>query len=326
MKIKAVKILALLAGLTLLVFIIRKIGLNEILNGFHLLGWKIFIPVFVLFPAYLCYALSWELFLKRFTRHAVPFWKLFRIKVAGEASNMLTPLNFAGGDPLRVWLLSTHYPSDIGGASVVVDRTLHFGATIVVIILGNAAAFFILDLSPTLKYFLLGTIVLLVTFLLVAIFHQTQGIFRKIIRVLAKLKIKKVSPQTLQKIEELDRHLREFYQRDHRIFFVCLLLHLFSRVFLILEIYLLARFLDVPMSPLEALFFAAVIPMVSLISIIVPGALGIMEGAISALFASMHWDPSSGVLLQLGRRVRELIWLLIGMVLLLQLRHERNQR
>ena len=146
---RALKIVALLLGVTLLVWIVRKIGIEELLSGIRALGWRLFIPILIIFPCYLLYTVSWQLFLKRFEHHSIPFWVLFRIKVAGEATNTLTPLNFAGGDPLRIWLLSKNFPTAIGGASVVVDRTLQMLAVVSLMFLGNVVAIFRLFSNDT---------------------------------------------------------------------------------------------------------------------------------------------------------------------------------
>jgi uncharacterized protein (TIRG00374 family) len=311
---RAFKVVAFLLGLFLLVWIIRKIGVEELLTGFRTLGWRLIIPIAIIFPCYLAYTLSWQLFLKRFEHHSIPFWSLFRIKVAGEASNTLTPLNFAGGDPVRIWLLSKNFPVAIGGASVVVDRTLQILAVVSIIFLGNIAALFKMTLPLYAKNLLGITATLLVLLILFVLFHQTRGLFEKLLNLVARLRIRRFSEKTIGKIRELDQHIMEFYRKDRKLFIGCYLLHLFGRLFGMLELLVLARFLGVPMGPWEALFFAAVIPVTNMIGGIVPGTLGVLEGVVSSLFFALHWDPADGVVLQIARRLRSLFWILLGLL------------
>lgn len=311
---RAVKVVAFLLGAFLLVWIIRKIGFEEFLAGFRTLGWRLLVPIVIIFPCYLLYTISWVLFLKRFEHHSIPFWTLFRIKVAGEASNTLTPLNFAGGDPVRVWLLSKNYPVDIGGASVVVDRTLQILGVVTIIFLGNMAALFQLDLPAYAKKILGITAVLMLAFILLFVFHQTKGLFQKLLRLATKLRIRKFSEKTLRKIEELDAHIMEFYQKDRKLFFYCYLFHLAGRFVGLLELIYIGRVLGVPMGFWEALFFAAVIPLTIMVGGIVPGTLGVLEGVVTSLFMALHWDPADGVILQVARRLRALFWILLGLL------------
>ncbi len=312
---RLLKIAALLLGVSLLYFIIRKIGVEPLRLGFSVLGWRLLIPVAIVLPAHLLFTLSWRLFLKRFQNYSVPFWKLFRIKVAGEAANTLTPLNFVGGDPVRIWLLSKNFPVEIGGASVVVDRTLQILAVVSLIFLGNVASLFHLHL-PTYARVLLGvSATLLLIFILLFLFQQTKGFFQKLARWIQKIKIRKFSENTLKIIEDLDHYVGEFYKQDKPLFFVCFFLHLIARVLSgVFEIYVLAHLLGVPMSLWDAVFFAAVIPLTNLIGGIVPGTLGVMEGVVSSLFMALHWNPADGLILQIARRLRASLWIVVGLV------------
>ncbi len=226
---RALKVVAFLLGVFLLIWIVKKIGFQELLTGFQILGWRLLIPVLIIFPCYLLYTLSWQIFLKRFEHHSIPFWDLFRIKVAGEATNTLTPLNFAGGDPVRIWLLSKNFPVSIGGASVVVDRTLQILAVVCLIFLGNIAALFKLELPPYARNMLLITVSLLMSLILFLVFHQTRGLFQKIFKLGSRLGFKFFSAGRLKKMEELDSHIGDFYRQDRRLLLFCFLLHFTAR-------------------------------------------------------------------------------------------------
>lgn len=309
------KVVALLLGVSLFYFIVRKIGLESLRLGFSTLSWRLLIPVAIVLPAHLLFTLSWRLFLKRFQNYSVPFWELFRIKVAGEAANTLTPLNFVGGDPVRIWLLSKNFPVEIGGASVVVDRTLQILAVVSLVFIGNVVSLFHLRLPVYARVLLGVSAALLLIFILLFLFQQTRGLFQKLARWIQRIRIRKFSETTLKKIEELDHYVGEFYRQDKPLFFVCFFLHLISRVLSgVFEIYVLARFLGVPMGLWDAVFFAAVIPLTNVVGTVVPGTLGVMEGVVSSLFMVLHWNPADGLILQIARRLRALLWIVVGLI------------
>jgi hypothetical protein len=234
--------------------------------------------------------------------------------VGGEAANTLTPLNFAGGDPVRVLLLSKTFPGVISGASVIVDRTLQIAAIVSLIFLGNAVALFKLELPQSLRMLLVGTLALLVLGIVTLVLMQTKGLSEKVFRFGQRFKIKALSEERLNKMREMDGHIVAFYRNDRRLFTVCFLLHFGARLIGILEILFIGRVLGVPMGYWEATFFTAVIPMINLMGAFIPGNLGVLEGALSSLFFALHWNPSDGVVLQIARRIRAGIWISIGIL------------
>jgi len=66
----------------------------------------------------------------------VSFIKLFRIKLCGEAVNLMTPLNFAVGDPVRAHLVSKTFGLEGKKSSVIVDRFIHAMASISFVLIG----------------------------------------------------------------------------------------------------------------------------------------------------------------------------------------------
>ncbi len=319
-----VKILAFCLGAALLVWIIRKIGLRELEEGFRVLGWKILVPIAILFPCYLLMTLAWWLFLRQYEHHSVPFWTIFRIKMAGEASSAATPINFLGGDPVRIWLLSQNLPVAMGGASVVVERTLQSLAIVALIFLGNIAAIFKLAMPVTIRVLLAGTAGVLLLLILILIFGQKRGLFQKLLRLSSRLRIRTFSEKTVQKIEELDHHIRAFYHQNHFLFIVGFLLLFLNRLIGSMEILYLGRALGVPITFWETIFFAAVIPMTNLVSVVVPGTFGVLEGVVSSLFTALQWDPAHGVVLQIARRFRALCWYTLGFVFLLSFKARKK--
>ncbi len=322
---KAFKIVFFLLGAFLFVWIIRKMGVQELLTGFHTLGWRLIVPILILFPCQLLQTGAWWLVVRRYHPGSVPFWGLFRVKIAGEAANTLTPLNFAGGDPVRIWLLSRQIPVPLSGASVIVDRTMQTLAIVALIFLGNLAALFNLDFPSSTKRLLAITATSLLLVTAFFIFQQTRGLFEKLVKLISRMKIRTFSEKTLSRIEEVDHQIGEFYRKDRGLFAVCFGLMLLSRLLAISEIITLARFLGVPMDLWEGLFFAAVIPVTNLLGSLVPGTLGVLEGVVSALFFALHWDPAQGLILQVARRLRAFVWILVGFFFIYQARRQEKK-
>ncbi len=96
------KILLLLVGIGLIVFLVRHYGAGSI--GGSLLGFGgSYITILILsFFWYFLQTLAWNMALNR---SEVSFWSLFKTKLGGEGLNMVSPIDLDGWEPIPVDLL-----------------------------------------------------------------------------------------------------------------------------------------------------------------------------------------------------------------------------
>ncbi len=321
---KKLRTVFLLVGAVLFVLLIRKIGLDPIIGNIRDLGWRLFPILLISFVWYLLYTEAWRQFLFRIG-DGIGFFKLFRIKVAGEAVNTLTPANFLGGDPLRIHLLKKNFATTEGAASVVVDRTLHSAATLLVIIFGITASFIGFKRLPAnLRYGVPIATIIAVLFMAFVLVHQRKGFFSLLMTLAKRLGIKKeFSDKTIARFEELDSHIIDFYTADHRGFWVALACHTTGRLLGVVEIYAIGKCVADDFTLFAALVLCALAPIVNAVFTFVPGALGVMEGAYSGVLYLLHIDPAIGITIQISRRIRAAFWIVLGLVFLTT--HEREK-
>lgn len=314
---KKLRIVFLLVGGALLAYLIHKIGVNTILTNIGALGWW-FIPIFCIgIVWYSLYTVAWRQFLGRLDGK-ISFWKLFRIKITGEAANTLTPINFLGGDPLRVYLLKKNFPATESAASVVVDRTLYAVGTLTVITLGIIAAFLHFDNLPTnIQYGVPVVMVIVLAFMAFILIHQRKGLFSLLMTLCRRLHIKKsFSERTIVRFEKLDAQIIEFYKLSHKGFWLALACHIGGRLLGVAEVYVIGRVVSDEFTIFAALILTALAPIVNAVFAFVPGALGILEGAYGGMLYLLHIDPSIGITIQIAKRLRATIWILIGLLFL----------
>lgn len=309
-------------GAFLLILLVRKIGIGTILENMKHVGWR-FIPILCIgFGWYLLYTLAWKQFLKRLS-DGIKFWDLFRIKITGEAVNTLTPANFIGGDPMRIYLLKKNFPVSEGAASVVVDRTLHSAAILVMIILGIAASFLAFDrlwdnwVSDNIVYGVPIAIIVCVAFMIFIMIHQRRGLFGLLLTACRRIGIKReFSERTVNRFMELDSHIVDFYNANHRGFLIALACHIAGRLLGVLEIYAIGRAVSDEFTLFTALMLTALAPVINAVFAFVPGAFGVMEGAYSGLLYLLHIDPAVGITIQIAKRVRAAFWIGLGLIFL----------
>ncbi len=308
---------SLVIGAILLVFIVRKIGVDTIVANIRTIGWR-FIPILTIGLCwYMLYTEAWMQFLHRL-RDGIRFWELFRIKIAGEAVNTLTPANFIGGDPMRIYLLRKNFPVSEGAASVVVDRTLHSAAILIVVILGISVAFLTFDeLSANITYGVPIALVVSAAFLTFILIHQRRGLFGLLLNACRRIGIKReFSEKTVKRFTELDTHIVDFYNESHRGFLIALACHIVGRLLGVIEIYAVGRICSDDFTLFAALMLTALAPVINAVFTFVPGAIGVMEGAYSGTLYLLHLDPSIGITIQIAKRMRAAFWIMLGLLFL----------
>jgi len=308
------RIFFFLLGLSLFGFLIYKFNPRELAANLSQMGFKFIFILLVALAWYVAYSLAWEIFLKGLNR-GIKLSHIFKIKVAGEAVNSMTPLSWGAGDPARIWMLKEKIPVQEGTASVVVDRTLNNLAIALFMIIGAVISFYKLSLPPSLRVGLMATILIIIGGALFLYYRSHEGLFEFFVDLLKKLRIKKhFSEKTLKNVAETDGHISQFYKSNKKGFVIAWSLHFFGRLCGVLEIYLAARFLGYPLGFLEAYLLASMAVIVNMLFVFIPGSLGVMEGAFAGIFSLLHLDPLMGASIQVTRRLRVVFYGILGLI------------
>lgn len=303
-------------GGAILFFFVRYIGIEVLLHELSQLRWwlPVIFSVGVLWNV--GYTLSWQRILLQ--RRVLPFLTLFRIKLIGEAINASTPADFLGGDPVRIYLLKRFIPWTHAIASVVVDRTLQALATHLTVVIGAAVGFWHIPHIPlNIRYGLPIIMALVLGFIGFLFLHQQRGLLTFGLGLLRTVRLKRHFTQaTIDRAVELDQLIAESYRRDPWGMAQALGFHLIGRWLGIIEVYIIGHVITPDFGWLEAIILASLAPLVNLLFSFVPGAFGVLEGTYSGILYLLKFSPSLGVTIQIVKRVRSGVWILIGYALL----------
>lgn len=312
---KSLRLAFLGVGLFLFAGIIQKIGWANIKGQLIHLGWTLTPILSISFLWYFCYAGAWKQIIKH-QENDIPFWKLFRAKIAGETINTIQPTNFLGGDPMRIYLLRRASNVTCVTASVVVDRTINSVAIVSVIFLGAIVTFSLISGLPKEVIWGASLFLTVCTAMIIYFFlHQKRGLFSAILKLAKKIHLfPKLVVKHFPHAEELDFKVAKLYQKSHSIFWEALGFHIVGRLLGVFEVYLIGQMITPKFTFLIALVLATLAPIINMTFTFIPGALGVLEGAYSGALYLLGFDPTIGITIQLVKRIRSLLWIGLGFV------------
>jgi uncharacterized protein (TIRG00374 family) len=316
-----IRLLLLLVGAAVLGFLIWHVGPRQIYDAAATVG-SLGLLI-ILLPSVLMYlvdAVAWRVTLPPVARH-VSFGQVFAIRMAGEVVNMTTPTAYVGGEPVKAYLLRPYrVPMVPALASVIVAKITMSMAQVIFMLAGTLVGMWILwDAQPA-GTLLLGAL-LSAGFILfggaVVIFVRRYGLFAALSRALAWMGLR---PAVLSRreadVQALDDSILGFFGGPRQAFYLSLAL--FGLGFLVeaVEVYAMLAVLGVPVDPLRALAICALTVLIKSGGFFIPGSLGVQDGGNLVLLTIFGYSEVTGIAFALMRRVRELVWIAVGLVCL----------
>ncbi|WP_447970815.1 flippase-like domain-containing protein [Nitrospira sp. M1] len=316
------KFIFLAVGCVALAGIVWHIGPTSIINTAAQLGpLALGVILLPMVGVYALEALGWRLTLGTHAQR-IGFAQLFAIRMAGESVNVTTPAAYVGGEPLKAYLLKPYgIPFVEGLASVITAKTTMSIAQVLFIVLGIGLSFLILGASEHYLVAALVSVGLLAFGVLLFVMVQRYGLAMGCLRVLRFCRIKlKFLEERKASLEELDATIRTFYSHHRQTFYVALLTFFIAWMLETLEVYAILYYLDVHVDMLTSLSIAALTVFIKGSTFFIPGSLGAQEGGYVLLLLAYGYPDVTGITFALIRRLREILWILVGLLCLLMLK------
>lgn len=265
----------------------------------------------------------------------VSFMRIYRLTITGYALNYATPVGALGGEPYRIMELTKDIGKERASSSVILYAMMHIYShfwfwLISIFLYLLLAAMGNVPLPVSMALLLVG----ISAFCLLAfyVFYKgyKNGVVVKAISWVGKIpglkgwseRFLRNNSQTLKKIDE---QIAALHKQDKRAFYTSLVLEYFSRVAQSSEVFFMLLLFGVTYgggfqgyllvylhSVLIVAFTSFFANMVGLL----PLQLGVQEGSFVASIAGLGLTAALGVFVGIICRVREIIWILIGVVLM----------
>lgn len=281
-------------GLGLLAYLIVRLGPGRI--GAELWRMSSVLPVVLAVSGakYLFQTAGWRLVVPPEDRP--PWGDSVSATIAGDAVGYLTWAGPFMGEPIRALLMRHSVPVAVGITAGAVERTVYHlvaaglvWAVLLAVLSSAHAVWFAAAMAASL---LGGAVVVVVA---------RHG------RLRARVPGRERIARFLDAIPSLHRR---------RILPALLLLGTAQHALLVLEAFVLLRALGLAPSLGTTLIFEAVTKLVNTAGLVVPARLGVSEGGSALLAGALGFATSVGLSLALMRRIRALIWTVVGLGLL----------
>jgi uncharacterized protein (TIRG00374 family) len=242
--------------------------------------------------------------------------RLAGYRAASQTISAIIPSAKLGGEPLRVWLLARDQAS--GGsaiASVAVDRTLEIGASAPFTFLFAALLLRrgVPELQGAFVSVTIGGLALsLGIWLTMRRLRRGDGLVTTVARATGLDRLSMVRGQ-MGVLADAEDEAGRLVRQPRRLWW-SFLVGAGANLFVCLEYALLLAAFGLPASPLAVV--AAMFAAGAAHALPVPGAVGTLEGAEMWIFSMLGYPPEVGLAVGLAVRLRELVWMLPGLLYL----------
>jgi uncharacterized protein (TIRG00374 family) len=281
-------------------------------------GWKKLLPVHIRRP-------------ESTSIHA--FWQVLRVRIASEAVVNTVPLGSVISDPLKAWMLRKYVGiSTASGIASVALRTflLAESQSFIVLIVSIAGFGWLSAMSEgfiykdSLVWFSLSISILALIIYTGLIIASCSGSLTKAIhRKLSKIKIARFRDWILDRekyFQELNNELATFANERRKTLFYVVILYVFLWSMEGVETYIILHYLGVSVSFSEAYAVEAICSFIRSVAVILPSGLGAQDAGYVAFLNGMGESQPVAVAFVLIKRLRQLVWVVAGGLLLLAFR------
>jgi uncharacterized protein (TIRG00374 family) len=311
-------VLLFLLGFAGFSYLIWRIGPARLLADARATGW-LFAPLILLYAlVFLCHAITWR-FLLADAPKKPPFGRLYAITVSGFSLNTVTPVVQAGGHAFRIASLAPWVGKRRSASATISFVMMHALGSVSTWITALVGAIVLLHDRP---YVLPVGIPLLAGLLLFAwtiVGGHRHGVLERALAVVRRLPLPARVARTLEARREatvaVDRHITGFYHDDPRRFVLAFAFDYLARCIGFVEYWIACLSVGAHIGYERAFMIGALAAMGGNLLFFIPFEIGWKEGVMYGLFGALGLDPATGVYVSVLTRVREVVWIGIGILL-----------
>lgn len=262
--------------------------------------------------------LSWRVILNSLGESSVSWSRLYQITVSGFALNYVTPGGLNGGEAYRIMALKEYVGVARASSSTLLFSIIHIGSHLVFWLLGASLLLFY---PLSLGYKSIAALVLITCFVLLWLFAllMKKGAVHLLTVLLLKIPrlstyIHRFEDKHKSTLIRIDEEVRVVFLTQKKEFMSAFGLEFLARLLGCLEVSLLLIPLIGVESFISAYLIMAISSFMANLLFFMPMQLGGREGGFTLAFSLLGYTAQYGLFVGLLVRLRELIWVSIGVL------------
>ncbi len=274
-------------------------------------------------PIYMMNAWAWRIIICDGSSVPISFWRVLKYTISGYALNYVTPVGLLGGEPYRIMELTPYVGKAKAASSVILYAMMHIFSHFWFWLFG-VVVFFI-------RYWHEMSWALAILFALVCLFclagiyfflmGYKKGLAMRTLRMFGHLpwvgkKFRSLAEQHAEGLEKVDQQIADLHRQRRSTFYLSLGLEFLARLMGCLEIQFILFIFTPDVSFWDCVLMQAFISLFANLFFFIPMQMGTREGGLAIVTDGMHMHGAYGVLTGLITRLRELIWISVGLLLI----------
>jgi len=302
---RVVTVVGTLAGAALFAYAVRSVGVAEIAQGVQRVGWGLVVILALAGARFVIRAECWRLCVPPGTR--LTRGQALRAFLAGDAVGSVTPLGLLASEPTKVLLTRHHLATRESVSSLAVENLVYAVSVVTTIAVGLAVLLAAVPLPAGVRWAVLAALAGAGVAAAVA-FRVLRGTWDE---------ARGARPRWREKLATVRQSVLGFSAghpgRLWRVFGLDLGFHALA----VAEVYLTLGWLLGDRSPTlaQAIVFEALNRVITVAFKFVPFRIGVDEALSGALAPVLAVNPAAGVALAVVRKIRNLFWAGLGLIL-----------
>ncbi len=299
------------------VWFLAHFGPGEVWHYVRLAGWGLVLTISLESLARLANTLGWRVTITDYPRD-LSLLELFAARIGGEAVDYTTPSAQLGGQFVMALAVRQKLRMPVGLATVVVAALAEAIGQIGFITFALLASAELVPTAARLMWPIAGGFALALALAAGFFFVQTRRPFAYLWRAAARFDFARIAKYEVKAAaDEADSILLDFYSRHRARFVLSCLCYLFAWSLGPIEIYILLRLLHEPGTVQIVLLVEALGLLIERATFLVPAKLISQEGGKALILAMLGYPAGVGFAVGFLRRVKEMVWVLLGLVALM---------
>lgn len=322
-KVKIVRDLFFIIGIAVLIWMIHRVGIDNIWENIKDTGWWFLAVIGVWAIVYSFNGLAFHVILRgaKATKK-ISLLRKIKLMISGFAINSMTPIGLLGGEPYKVIELKEDIGIDQATSGILLSTMMHFLAHFIFWMVSVPIFIFVVPVIPFgIKIILWGVVIgaLMLTYWAFSVFRK--GLIKQALAVATKIpfvkkKVKVYAIQHAERIAEMDSLTADLFMNRKKDFFLALSFEVVARFLSSIEIMFMAIPIGHHLSFFECVIVAAFSSLFANILFFSPMQLGTREGGFGIAFSMLTIPLGVGVYVGLITRIREMFWIMVGVILM----------